>query len=147
MPRALQVENRCFESYGVACASYFEVIVGTATLPVVGTRFYKHSAPNGSDAIVIEAEPANKYDSNALKIVNVTKREQMGHLSRGVSAVLAPLIASGTVRASVCIEHYTLDNVAVFLTLYTLHCNMTDQMICALSKCPGFVAAEKLHCG
>ena len=42
-------------------------------------------------------EPNNKYDRNAVKVVNVM-RDQVGHVKREMAAALAPILDNGLAR-------------------------------------------------
>lgn len=47
--------------------------------------------------VALEREPHNKYDRNAIKVVNVV-RQQVGHIKRELASALAPIMDSGWVR-------------------------------------------------
>jgi SWI/SNF-related matrix-associated actin-dependent regulator of chromatin subfamily A3 len=47
--------------------------------------------------VALEREPHNKYDRNAIKVVNVN-RLQVGHIKREQAAALAPIMDCGWAR-------------------------------------------------
>lgn len=47
--------------------------------------------------VALEREPQNKYDRNAIKVVNVV-RQQVGHIKREMAAALAPVMDRGWAR-------------------------------------------------
>jgi SWI/SNF-related matrix-associated actin-dependent regulator of chromatin subfamily A3 len=55
---------------------------------IVGVRFYNGCATAG-EVVICQREPSNRYDSNAIKVVNVLGH-QIGHLPRTVAGKLAP---------------------------------------------------------
>lgn len=52
---------------------------------------------NNNEMVALEREPHNKYDRNAIKVVNVV-RQQVGHIKRELASALAPIMDSGWVR-------------------------------------------------
>lgn len=47
--------------------------------------------------VALEREAQNKYDRNAIKVVNVV-RQQVGHIKREMAAALAPVMDRGWAR-------------------------------------------------
>jgi SWI/SNF-related matrix-associated actin-dependent regulator of chromatin subfamily A3 len=67
-------------------------LYGIYNTKIVGIRFYTGRATIG-EYVVVRRESRNPYDSNAIRINNVMG-DQIGHLSRGDAAKLAPLMDS-----------------------------------------------------
>ena len=78
-------------------AEKFE-LYGILETKVVGVQYYNGHATNG-EHVLVRREPANPYDSNALRVDNV-QREQIGHIPRGHAAKLASYLDSGTLAVS-----------------------------------------------
>ncbi|KIP02391.1 hypothetical protein PHLGIDRAFT_297330 [Phlebiopsis gigantea 11061_1 CR5-6] len=57
---------------------------------VVGIQYYEGLVGPGEEVTLVR-EPTNKYDRNAIKVVNIG-RNQVGHIPREVAARLAPLM-------------------------------------------------------
>lgn len=68
-------------------------LYGTLTNKVVGLRYYNGYASAGEE-VIVEREPTNAYDSNAIRILNV-HRQQIGHIPRTVAAKLARYMDNG----------------------------------------------------
>ncbi|KAF8460516.1 SNF2 family N-terminal domain-containing protein [Kalaharituber pfeilii] len=64
--------------------------LGTLPLNVVGVRYYNGITTPG-EQVLLEREPSNIYDRNAIRVLNVM-REQVGHIPRTIAAKLAPLM-------------------------------------------------------
>jgi SWI/SNF-related matrix-associated actin-dependent regulator of chromatin subfamily A3 len=60
---------------------------GTLHNKVVGLRYYNGYASTG-EMVIMEREPNNQYDPNAIKVLNV-HRDQIGHIPRALAAKLA----------------------------------------------------------
>ena len=78
-------------------AETFE-LYGFLETKVVGIQYYNGYATNG-EHVLVRREPANPYDSNALRVDNV-QREQIGHIPRGHAAKLASYLDSGPLAVS-----------------------------------------------
>jgi SWI/SNF-related matrix-associated actin-dependent regulator of chromatin subfamily A3 len=66
--------------------SSFE-IYGVLHSKIVGVRFYSGVASIG-EMVVLRREPQNRYDSNAIQVLNV-RHAQIGHIPRQVASKLA----------------------------------------------------------
>lgn len=73
-----------------------EVLFGSLRGNIVGIRYYSGTV-NNNEMVALEREPHNKYDRNAIKVVNVV-RQQVGHIKRELASALAPIMDSGWVR-------------------------------------------------
>ena len=73
-------------------------LYGTILNKVVGIRYYNGYATIG-EHVIIQRDPSNQYDSNAIQVNNV-RREQIGHLPRTVVSKLAPYIDRGDLVVS-----------------------------------------------
>ncbi|VDB95911.1 unnamed protein product [Peniophora sp. CBMAI 1063] len=80
---------------------------------IVGVQYYKGLVALGQEVNVLR-EPTNRYDSNAVKITNMSG-EQVGHIPKEVAAKLAPLMDKKLVRPEGVMnsgnmngKHYTL---------------------------------------
>ena len=71
------------EGFGWTC-------VGSIDGKIVGLRYYNGHATVG-EQVLIKREPANPYDSNAVRIDNV-QGTQIGHLPRNLASKLAPFL-------------------------------------------------------
>ncbi|KAL8948423.1 MAG: hypothetical protein Q9222_005389 [Ikaeria aurantiellina] len=68
-------------------------IYGTLQTKIVGIQYYTGCATVG-EFVSVRREPANQYDSNAIRISNVMQ-DQIGHIPRRMAAKLAPYMDSG----------------------------------------------------
>ena len=68
-------------------------LYGVLDTKIVGVQYYRGHATNG-EYVLVQREPGNQYDSNAIRIDNV-QREQIGHIPRTNAAKLAKYIDSG----------------------------------------------------
>jgi len=68
------------------------VCVGAIDGKIVGIRYYNGVATMG-EQVMVQREPGNPYDSNAIRINNV-QGTQIGHLPRNLAAKLAPFMVS-----------------------------------------------------
>nr|XP_022335215.1 helicase-like transcription factor [Crassostrea virginica] len=73
-----------------------EVLFGSIRGNIVGIRYYT-GIVNNNEMVALEREPQNKYDRNAIKVVNVV-RQQVGHIKREMAAALAPVMDRGWAR-------------------------------------------------
>ncbi len=67
-----------------------EVLLGTIRSKAVGARFYDGIVSRG-EQVILKREPGNVYDRNAIRVDNI-RNVQIGHISRGEAATLAPLM-------------------------------------------------------
>ena len=67
-----------------------QVCLATLDSSIVGVRYYAGVAHVG-EYMTLVREPRNPYDSNAIRVDNL-HNVQVGHLPRGLAAVLAPLV-------------------------------------------------------
>ncbi len=63
----------------------------TLNARVVGRQYYKNTTLTVGDLLRVEREPTNKYDPQALRVMNEDD-EQVGHLRASFSKHAAPLI-------------------------------------------------------
>ncbi len=56
----------------------------------MGIQHYR-GIVNKKEALVLERQPSNPYDANAIRVLN-TSLAQVGHIPRDTAAVLAPLM-------------------------------------------------------
>ncbi|KNC99573.1 uncharacterized protein SPPG_04962 [Spizellomyces punctatus DAOM BR117] len=75
---------------------------------IVGIRYYKGMVGKG-ESVILEREPLNPYDRNAIKVLNM-RNDQVGHIPREQAAVLAPFMDAGTIRVEGTVP-YGGDNV------------------------------------
>ncbi|MCJ1475579.1 hypothetical protein MMC13_004242 [Lambiella insularis] len=68
-------------------------LYGVLETKIVGVQYYTGYATIGEHAI-IKREPTNRYDSNAIRVINV-QRDQIGHIPRQVAAKLAAYMDAG----------------------------------------------------
>ncbi|XP_048732232.2 helicase-like transcription factor isoform X3 [Ostrea edulis] len=73
-----------------------EVLFGSLRGNIVGIRYY-NGIVNNNEMVALERETHNKYDRNAIKVVNVVHL-QVGHIKREQAAALAPIMDSGLAR-------------------------------------------------
>ena len=66
------------------------VTLGTLQSTIVGVRYYAGVVHVG-EYVNLVREPRNAYDANAVRVDNL-RHTQVGHLPRGLAAVLAPLV-------------------------------------------------------
>ena len=66
------------------------VALGALGSTIVGVRYYTGVVHVG-EYVDLVREPRNAYDANAVRVDNL-RRTQVGHLPRGLAAVLAPLV-------------------------------------------------------
>ncbi|KKY25618.1 putative snf2 family helicase [Phaeomoniella chlamydospora] len=83
-------------------------LYGTLHTKIVGVRYYRGRA-NIKERILIEREPNNQYDRNAIRIDNVGGT-QIGHIGRNIAAKLAPFLDSKALFA----EGYLTGHVGAF---------------------------------
>ncbi|XP_023741321.1 putative SWI/SNF-related matrix-associated actin-dependent regulator of chromatin subfamily A member 3-like 1 [Lactuca sativa] len=65
-------------------------MVGFIVANIVGLQYYSGRI-SGREMVGLVREPLNRFDSNAIKVVN-TRTIQVGHIEKKVASVLAPLI-------------------------------------------------------
>lgn len=65
-------------------------MLGFIIANIVGLQHYRGKI-SGREMVGLVREPLNVYDPNAIKVLN-TRTVQVGHIERGVAAVLAPLM-------------------------------------------------------
>lgn len=70
-------------------------LYGNLLTKVVGIRFYRGCATQG-EVVMLCREPQNQYDTNALRVDNV-QRKQIGHIPRQVAAKLSTYLDEGSV--------------------------------------------------
>ena len=75
--------------------------------------------------VILEREPHNPYDRNAIRVDNVAG-EKVGHIARGVAAVLAPLIDLGVIEVE--------GQVPIILSI---HADVLDAHFAILPSSPG----------
>ncbi|XP_074354762.1 putative SWI/SNF-related matrix-associated actin-dependent regulator of chromatin subfamily A member 3-like 1 [Apium graveolens] len=71
-------------------------MLGFIIANIVGTRHYSGRI-SGRQNVGLVREPLNRYDSNAIKVLN-TRHHQVGNIERSVAAVLAPLIDDNSIK-------------------------------------------------
>ncbi|KAK1427011.1 hypothetical protein QVD17_15693 [Tagetes erecta] len=71
-------------------------MVGFIIANIVGLQYYSGRI-NGREMVGLVREPLNRFDSNAIKVVN-TQTVQVGHIEKKVSSVLAPLMDTNLVH-------------------------------------------------
>ncbi len=74
-----------------------EVRLGMIRTLAVGLQYYDARLEPGME-VVLEREPANSHDANAIR-VDTSDFQRAGHLPRRTAAWLAPLIDAGKIRA------------------------------------------------
>ncbi|KAJ3671720.1 hypothetical protein LUZ60_007799 [Juncus effusus] len=67
-------------------------LIGFIIANIVGLKYYSGTV-NGRELVVLQRQPLNPYDSNAIAVLN-TRSAQVGHLERPAAAALAPLMDS-----------------------------------------------------
>ncbi|KAK1224593.1 hypothetical protein PQX77_012488 [Marasmius sp. AFHP31] len=60
------------------------------TSKVVGIQYY-HGLVGPGEEVVLQREPTNRYDGNAIRVLNIAGT-QVGHIPRNVASNLAPLL-------------------------------------------------------
>ncbi|XP_033759478.1 helicase-like transcription factor [Pecten maximus] len=73
-----------------------EVLLGHLRGNIVGIQYYRGTV-NSNEMVAIEREPHNKYDCNAIRILNVGG-QQVGHIKRELAKPLAHIIDNGWAR-------------------------------------------------
>jgi SWI/SNF-related matrix-associated actin-dependent regulator of chromatin subfamily A3 len=76
-------------------------LLGRVRCKVKGIQHYRGVVENREMGLV-EREPGNKYDSNAIRVLNL-RREQVGHIQREIAFRIAPLLDKGVVRSGILI--------------------------------------------
>jgi SWI/SNF-related matrix-associated actin-dependent regulator of chromatin subfamily A3 len=71
------------------------ILYGNWHQKVVGVRYYQGYVTEG-EMVVLQREPNNQYDANAVRVLNV-QGDQIGHLPR---TVVSKLVSSVNVRAA-----------------------------------------------
>lgn len=71
-------------------------MVGFVVANIVGLQYYSGRI-TGREMVGLVREPLNRYDTNAIKVLN-TRNSQVGHIEKKVASVLAPLIDSTLVH-------------------------------------------------
>ncbi|KIY67158.1 hypothetical protein CYLTODRAFT_490860 [Cylindrobasidium torrendii FP15055 ss-10] len=79
-----------------------EELYTTLRTSVVGIQYYKGLVGPG-ERVLLEREPTNPYDRNAIKAVNMN-RVQVGHVPKQVAAKLAPLLDQRLVNCEAVIH-------------------------------------------
>ena len=67
---------------------------GAMGTKIVGVQYYKGLASEG-EYVLLNREPSNRYDANAIKVENV-RRDQIGHIPRNVASKLAKYLDDGS---------------------------------------------------
>lgn len=70
-------------------------MVGFVTANIVGLQHYRGSV-NGREMVGLIREPENRYDPNAIKVLNM-RGLQVGYIERSVAGALAPLVDQGLI--------------------------------------------------
>jgi SWI/SNF-related matrix-associated actin-dependent regulator of chromatin subfamily A3 len=71
-------------------------LYGSVDTEIVGCRFYNgHVTP--MEMVLLRREPHNRYDSNAIQVLNV-RNEQIGHIGKNLASKLAPFMDNHTLR-------------------------------------------------
>ncbi|XP_069104006.1 helicase-like transcription factor [Argopecten irradians] len=73
-----------------------EVLLGNLRGNIVGIQYYRGTV-NNNEMVAIEREPHNKYDCNAIRILNVGGT-QVGHIKRELAKPLAHIVDNGWAR-------------------------------------------------
>ncbi|KAJ3328022.1 hypothetical protein HDU76_010727 [Blyttiomyces sp. JEL0837] len=73
-----------------------EIELGRRYEKVVGIQYYR-GLTGVNENVMIERDPHNPYDRNAIKVSNLG-RQQVGHIPRATALVLAPLIDGNRLR-------------------------------------------------
>ncbi|TPX65466.1 hypothetical protein SpCBS45565_g05120 [Spizellomyces sp. 'palustris'] len=80
---------------------------------IVGIRYYKGMVGRG-ESVILEREPLNPYDRNAIKVLNM-RNDQVGHIPRDQAAVLAPFMDAGTIRVEGTVPYGGAHHVFFFI--------------------------------
>ncbi|OWF44406.1 Helicase-like transcription factor [Mizuhopecten yessoensis] len=93
-----------------------EVLLGHLRGNIVGIQYYRGTV-NNNEMVAIEREPHNKYDCNAIRILNVGG-QQVGHIKRELAKPLTHIMDNGWAR---------LEGIVPFgsSNMYTMPINMT----------------------
>ncbi|KAI9591356.1 P-loop containing nucleoside triphosphate hydrolase protein [Syncephalis fuscata] len=73
-----------------------EIEFGRFTTNIVGLRYY-HGMVGRNQSVVLERQPDNPYDTNAIRAMNIAG-EQIGHIPKGHAAAFAPMIDRKCIR-------------------------------------------------
>ena len=57
------------------------------TLKIAGSRYYAGVLPKPGSVLILDAEPSNPHDPNAIKILNLDE-EQLGHVPAAAAALM-----------------------------------------------------------
>lgn len=71
-------------------------MLGFIIANIVGIQHYSGTI-NGRQNVGLVRDPLNRYDSNAIKVLN-TRNAQVGNIERSVAAVLAPLVDDNLIK-------------------------------------------------
>eukprot|EP01060_Flectonema_neradi_P028600 TRINITY_DN38477_c0_g1_i1.p1 TRINITY_DN38477_c0_g1~~TRINITY_DN38477_c0_g1_i1.p1 ORF type:complete len:162 (+),score=29.40 TRINITY_DN38477_c0_g1_i1:55-486(+) len=128
-----------------------EVIVGSMTTTVAGSSYYDFDAAkvHSGSPILLLREPSNKYDANAIKVVQLNdEKTQLGHLPRGLSCVLAPLMDAKIIHLEAHIDTTSVAGkgiqICVAVTVYSLLRDVVLGKVSPLSQVHGWVAASPM---
>eukprot|EP01059_Diplonema_ambulator_P004261 TRINITY_DN13968_c0_g2_i1.p1 TRINITY_DN13968_c0_g2~~TRINITY_DN13968_c0_g2_i1.p1 ORF type:complete len:158 (+),score=35.67 TRINITY_DN13968_c0_g2_i1:142-615(+) len=119
-----------------------EVVAGWVECGVVGMKYYKGGVQTG-DIVCVERELNNAHDPNAIKVINRTRSNQVGHIPRNVASLLSPLLDRGflTLTAHI-VAPPTPTSLQLLLTLTTIHHHLANGIQPTLQGCPGFKPAQ-----
>ncbi|KAK3046359.1 hypothetical protein LTS18_013386, partial [Coniosporium uncinatum] len=112
--------------------SYLQLLAGTLQTKVVGVRYYNGYASIG-EMVVLNREPHNQYDRNAIQVQNV-QRDQIGHIPRTVAVKLAKFMDGGSLRVEgILVGHLSYYEGPIALKLFgsndpTERMRLTEQM-------------------